>query len=163
MRALLILLGLTVAAGWATAQEADKPFQYKGNVYGLANLGACVHGYGFYGGGGGGEVLVFKGLSVGGEGSYNTFSDGWAMGFLSGQVGYHFGNRTRRVGMDSFVSGGMGGTFFTSGNRTEPSVNFGGGATYWFKQNIGLRFEGRLMTVGTSDGVIVFRIGASFR
>ena len=41
--------------------------------------------------------------------------------------------------------------------------NFGGGATYWFKERVGLRFEGRAMTVGRSDLVFVGRIGVSFR
>jgi hypothetical protein len=72
MKAFLMLLGLTVCSGWAVAQDAGAPFRNKGSVYGLANVGACVHGYAFYGGGGGGEALVYKGLSVGGEGSYNT-------------------------------------------------------------------------------------------
>ena len=163
MRALWILLGLSALSGWAAGQDPVKPFRYRGNAYGIANLGACIHGYGFAGGGGGGEVLVFQGLSVGGEGTYNTFSDGWAMGFLNAQVGYHFGNRNKRVGIDPFISGGAGLAIFESGGRQEAGGNFGGGATYWFKERVGLRFEGRAMTVGRSDLVFVGRIGVSFR
>ena len=88
MKALRILLGVCALSGLAGAQAPQKPFVYRGNGYGFMNLGACIHGYGFVGGGGGGEVLVYKGLAVGGEGSYNTFSDSWQIGIVTGQVGY---------------------------------------------------------------------------
>ena len=163
MKALWLLLGVCALSGLAGAQTPQTPFVYRGNGYGFTNVGVCIHGYGFVGGGGGGEVLVYKGLSVGGEGSYNTFNDGWQIGTLTGQVGYHFGDRKKRFGMDPFFTGGIGGAFSRRNGRMGASGNAGGGGTYWFKERVGLRFEGRALYVNRGELIVVGRIGVSFR
>jgi hypothetical protein len=40
--------------------------------------------------------------------------------------------------------------------------NLGGGATYWFKDKLGIRLEGRLVAVA-EEAMYTFRIGFSFR
>ena len=39
MKALWLVLGCLVMSALAVGQAVDKPFQYRGSVYGLANLG----------------------------------------------------------------------------------------------------------------------------
>lgn len=165
MRALGLFLAICALSTLATAQQnTNKSYQYKGNVYGLANLGACIHGYSFLGGGGGGEVFVYKGMSLGAEGSYSAFSDGPRIGFVTGQIGHHYGNRNKSVGIDPFISYGAG-LGFNGNIRRGYGVasNFGGGATYWFKERVGLRLEGRAMGINVQELIFVARVGISFR
>jgi len=84
-----LALVLALAAISSARGRSEKAFRYNGNGYGYFTIGGCQHGYALYGGGGGGEALVWRGLTVGGEGGYQKFSDGWGFGTLFGDVGYH--------------------------------------------------------------------------
>jgi hypothetical protein len=155
----ITILGLVLPLVLA-AQDADKPRAYSGSGYLFAVAGACQHGYAFAGGGGGAEALVWKGLTVGAEGSYQSFSDGWGFGIGTAQVGYHFMGKNRAAKWDPFVTYGMG--MATSGGGFGRAGNLGGGGTYWFKDRVGLRMEGRVQAF-SEEAMFAFRVGLSFR
>jgi hypothetical protein len=157
-----LLVLLAAGAGSAAAQEAGKQERrYYGNVYGYFTAGACNHGYGIFGGGGGAEGFLWKGISAGVDTSYQQFTDGWGFGFFTPQFGYHFINRNKPVRWDPFVTTG-GGAAFTSGDSTG-TANLGAGVTYWFKPRLGVRLEYRLHVVAYEEALNTFRIGFSFR
>ena len=153
----LILLAVPVR-GWG--QVAEKPFRYDGNWYGFTNLGACMHGYGLFGGGLGAEGLLWKGITAGVDTSYQSFTDGWHFGMASVQLGYHFVNRNKRAKWDPFATYGVG-IGFTEGGYGG-SGNLGGGFNYWFKDRIALRVEARIHGVA-GEVIVTGRIGVSFR
>lgn len=155
-RAILSVLLLTVPA---IAQNT--PGTYNGNVYVTSFAGMCQHGYGIFGGGGGAEALLWKGVSIGAEGSYQSFTDGWGFGMFTVQPGYHFKGKNRAAKWDPFVTFGIGGI---AGNRGGfgATANLGGGANYWFKDKMAVRFEARSQAFA-EEGMFVFGIGISFR
>jgi hypothetical protein len=150
---------LVLSCAWAQSQPA--PATYNGNYYGFGSFGACQHGYGIFGGGGGAEGLLWKGVSVGVDGSYQQFTDGGGYGFLTGQGGYHFVNRKAPLRWDPFVTAGAGVVFGKSGG-SGPTANLGGGAIYWVKPRLGIRFEFRIHAM-SDEAISTGRIGLSFR
>jgi hypothetical protein len=158
-----ILIGLLMAGEAALAGEAaaKEEKRYNGNYYGYFTAGACQHGYGIFGGGGGAEGFLWKGISVGVDASYQQFTDGWGFGLITPQFGYHFINRSKPVKWDPFVT--IGGGVAIPGAGATGTGNFGGGVTYWFKPRWGLRLEYRAHVVAYEEGLNTFRIGFSFR
>ena len=155
-----LALVLVLAAAPAFSEEPEKEFRYNGNGYGYFTAGGCQHGYALYGGGGGAEGLVWRGLIVGAEGGYQQFSDHWGFGTFLLDTGYHFVNRKRPQKVDPFVIGGLG---IAAGNGGfAGAMTLGGGVIYWVKPRIGIRTEGRLNGAG-GEGMFVFRVGVSFR
>jgi len=158
----LFIAILAACAAPVSAQDSAQPVKrYNGNVYGYFTAGACNHGYGIFGGGGGAEGFVWKGISVGVDANYQQFTDGWGFGSLTPNFGYHFINRDKAVRWDPFVTIGAGPVFGSGG--TSGTANLGGGATYWFKPRVGIRFEYRAQVVAYEEGIHSFRIGFSFR
>ena len=118
-----------------------------------------VHAFGGFGGtftgnttaflhfGGGGEALLKGGLGVGIElGVAGLFDDGdfgeTAIGLFSPGLLYAF-NRERKL--VPLITGGYT-LFFRNGIGN--GVFVGGGANYWLKERIGLRFEVRDNVIG---------------
>lgn len=149
------------ASSAIAAQSPGELRRYNGNYHAFGVMGACQHGYGLFGGGGGAEALLWKGLSLGADASYVSFTDGWGFGMVSAQIGYHFVDRSKPLRLDPFVSFGPG-ALFGSGGRATGTGNFGGGVNYWFKPRIALRVEVRVHAA-PEELMTTARIGLSFR
>lgn len=109
--------------------------------------------------GGGGEFFIHKGFAFAGEGGYLApfQNPGDGLGVLSTDGAYHFNRKAKTV---PFVNAGYS-LFFRGGVAN--AVNFGGGATYWFKDRLGLRFEVRDHYVPSlSEHYLGFRVGLAF-
>jgi hypothetical protein len=161
LRVLAVIAGMLLFAVIAWGQAEPKPFRYNGNVYGQGNVGGCVHGVFFGGGGGGAEGFLWKGLTAGLAGSINGFSRGESIKLFTGQIGYHFVDREKARGSDPFVSLGLGVGNSLRGDMSR-SANLGGGLNYWMSDHVALRFEGRVIGI-RSDTIGVVQIGVSFR
>lgn len=127
----------------ASAQNADP--KYRGQGYIFLGVGSGTDNPRFEHVGGGGEVLLFRGIGVGGElGAMGTPGEG--EGVLSVGPSYHFLHAFHKSKIDPFVQGGYTGTFAgdvpIEGGRGI-LFNFGGGMNYWFFKRLGLRLEFR--------------------
>ncbi len=142
------------------AQDHDGRGRYNGNLHAFAVLGSCRHGYGLFGGGGGAEALLWKGVSGGVDVSYQSFTDGSGLGMLTPQLGYHFTNRARALRWDPFLTAGAGVGWVPGGSAA--TGNLGGGFNYWFKPSAAIRVEFRAHGIST-EALATFRIGLSFR
>jgi hypothetical protein len=111
--------------------------------------------------GGGGEVLFYRGLGIGGDLSYVTAPDptGNGIGMGSIDLAYHF-NRGGKVA--PFVTGGASAAF--NGGGSAGGGNFGGGIQYWPKDHVGVRFEVRdhIFSID-SPHFYTIRVGVTFR
>ena len=107
------------------------------------------------------DVDVSEGVSVGVDGSYQSFTDGYGFTFLTGQAGYHFVNRKAPLKWDPFVTFGTGAVFGSEGGSGW-TANLGGGAVYWFKPKMGIRFELRFHGM-VDEAITTGRIGITFR
>lgn len=145
----------------AQTTSSSVSYRYHGNGYLFGAAGACQHGYGLFGGGGGAEGLVWKGLAVGVNAGVYTFTDGGSFGLVHPTVGWHFVNRNVRARNEFFVNFGPGAVFGDNGG-VGPSGTLGAGAIHWVGKRVGVRWEVRAH--GLSDeGMLVGRIGVSFR
>lgn len=126
------------------------------------------HGYAYFGGlggditatmtaGAGGERFLYKGLAAGAE-----IGAGPYFGLLSVNPAYHFTNRDRARGIVPFVTGGYSLVFPYGGISL---FNYGGGATWWFKDKLGIRFEIRDHRDNRFGEIqfVAFRVGIAFR
>jgi hypothetical protein len=159
---LISLAALVPSVLSAQPAPQSKPYRYRGNGYAFGAIGACQHGYPLFGGGGGGEALLWKGLTVGAEGGAYTFSDGYSFGSIQPTLGWHFVDRNRRATNEGFVNFGPGIAFGVSRGGTSPWASIGGGMIRWINDKVGLRIEGRMQAF-SSEGMFVGRIGVSFR
>lgn len=149
----------------------------------LAVLTPCLaqqnyngHGFGYFGvdlkpdrsvrlltAGAGGEAFLWKGLAAGADVGY-VFSpeQGGDSGFglLSVNPAYHFTNRTRDQKLVPFVTAGYS-LGFRSG--TANFYNYGGGATWWMSERVGLRLEVRDYRQSEYGFLTIFRAGISWR
>ena len=107
--------------------------------------------------GGGGELLLAKGLGLGAEiGGLSPSGDfGETVGLLSGNAYYHFGSKRR---IDPYLTGGY--SLFFRGNSANAG-NFGFGVNLWLWQSLGLKFEFR-DHVASPGGVTAHWWGARF-
>ena len=138
---------------------------YNGSAYGFFTAGACQHGYALYGGGGGVEGFLWKGLTAGVDVSQQRFADDrrtLGMTLFSVPVGYHFVDRNKPLKWDPFVSAGVIGVAAWQGSFGYHS-NIGGGVTYWFKDRLGVRTEFRAHVIGYDEVTSQFRIGIAWR
>jgi len=148
---IVILSILLPALAWA--QDKDK--QYRGEGYLFLGLGEWSDGSGRYGlehVGGGGEVLLFKGLGIEEElGAMGR--PGGGVGLFSVDPVYNFRHVRKDPKLVPFVEAGYTRAF---GNRgftiTENMFNFGGGFHYWLFKHVGLRLELRDYLAHTSWG-----------
>ena len=129
------------------------------------------HGYAYFGGlggdisatmtaGAGGERFLYKGLAAGAD-IGGAFGNSY-FGLLSVNPAYHFTNRDRARGIVPFVTGGYSLAFPYGGLNL---FNYGGGATWWFKEKLGIRFEIRDHRDKRFEEIqfVAFRIGIAFR
>lgn len=155
----IILLMISIPAA-AYGQSRD---ERRGWGYGFAGVGGGTEfntGARFTAGGGG-EVLLYRGLGLGGEIGYlsapERVSDGIGIGSVN--LSYHF-TRTGKVA--PFVTGGASAGF--AGGSAAGGGNFGGGIQYWPKDRVGLRFEFRDHVFSSdSPHLYAFRVGVTFR
>ncbi|MDX2042392.1 MAG: hypothetical protein SF097_14310 [Acidobacteriota bacterium] len=112
----------------------------------------------------GGEGLLKGGFGVGGEigglAPAQSFSEGF--GVFSAGANYHFLKASKSGKVAPFVNGGY--TMFFRNGVTNGG-HFGGGANYWFKERVGLRFEVRDQVVSAFGNThfVGFRFGLTFR
>jgi len=155
----------------ALAQNADP--KYRGQGYIFLGVGSGTDNPSFEHVGGGGEVLLFRGIGVGGEpGAMGRPGEG--EGVISVGPSYHFLHATHKSKIDPFVQGGYTGTFagadpIEGGNGI--LFNFGGGMNYWLFKRVGLRLDFRdyvhhrsfFPTGGETQQYWGFRIGMTVR
>jgi hypothetical protein len=192
LAALLLALPLV-----APAQDAG--YQYHGEGYGFLGYAPAhleyappgsatqqlaastsAHQYGF-----GGEILVAKGIGVGGEilNSTQPFpGEGAGLSTWIGSINgsYHFGPSTKKRKVEPFVTGGY--TFYYVANVDlyhENGGNVGGGVNIWLSRLAALRLEvrddigGQFLSVEFQSGgnyflrssqhLVSLRIGMTFR
>ena len=163
LAALVLSLSVWAHAGSSTTNpDGDKDHKGQGYVF-FAPGGIIGDGYsvGTLHFGGGGEALLYRGLGIGAEAGYlapwRQLGDG--IGLLSIDGSYHFRRNQR---FTPFITGGYS-LGFRSG--TANLINFGAGAHYWFKDQVGLRFEFRdhIDPSYLNDHYLSGRIGISFR
>ena len=113
--------------------------------------------------GGGGELALAKGVSLGIEGgavalAHDYINTVQGEGSLNGF--YHF-RHSRQARWDPFVTGGYS-LFFRRGATS--LGNFGGGVNYWFADTVAFRFEFRDQVQGGPATIHYWgaRIGFSF-
>jgi hypothetical protein len=127
----------------ALAQNADH--QYRGQGYIFLGMGSGTDNPSFEHVGGGGEVLLFRGIGLGGElGAMGRPAEG--EGVFSVGPSYHFLHASHKSKIDPFVQGGYTRTFAGDTPISGGSgilFNFGGGMNYWFLKRVGLRLEFR--------------------
>ncbi len=162
MPVLLVFSALLVFPSRLRAQETAKPFRYDWNSYLAFSIGTCRHWYAIMGGAGGGEVFVWRGLSLGGDLAAQRFlAHDPVFGLLSMNVGYHLVNRQRPVRIDPFINYIIGGAF--TNDFWVGTAGIGGGLNYWFRDGMGLRTEARFQVAHAEEGLLMFRVGLSFR
>jgi hypothetical protein len=131
-------------------------YVYAGAIGGNDDVGFTV--------GGGGDGLVYKGVSIGGDIAMLSPGSRWnrSFGAASVNAGYHFNNASSDGKWVPFVTAGPTAFF---GDGVGIGFNVGGGVNYWFKERLGTRFEFRTHVPGNSDlqGMYGFRVGLTFR
>jgi hypothetical protein len=158
----LILVGAVVMTSfWVPAAMAQVP---KVQGYGFYAYGPEIdesRRFGHIGVGGSGAV--WKGVSVGAEigAIYFTKPNRGVLPNVQAGGGYHFRAGKPETKWDPFVTAGYA-VFVNDGLFSSPY--FGGGAVYWLRPHLGIRFEFRHQAVRdwSRDGYPEFRIGISF-
>jgi hypothetical protein len=119
--------------------------------------------------GGGGEVLVHKGLTIGADigrlhvdaAKYSIESN---LILLSVNGAYHFGARKSGAKVVPFITWGGGyGWERRQGGGSGTTVNLGGGVQYWFQKRMALRLEVRDTFLSENFHHLGFRVGLAFR
>ena len=112
--------------------------------------------------GGGAEALVYKGLALGFDIGYlyPSREPSLGIGLLSANPSYHFVNRKSPGRVVPFVTAGYGAAFRSGfGNLW----NYGGGATIWVKDRVGVRLEVRDYRYQQAAFNTSFRVSLAFR
>ena len=155
-----LFLLLTLAPS-VMAQTPQPPKEHKGYGYGYAGAFGNEGASGFTAGVGG-DGLVYKGVSVGGDFTVLSPSLKWgrSFGVLAANGGYHFITSNGKV--VPFVTGGPMAFF---GDGVGVGFHVGGGVNYWFKERLGARFEYRMHRPLNTDlqAFHGFRVGITFR
>jgi hypothetical protein len=145
MKGLILAVALLlVAPALALAQDAGQ--QYRGEGYVFIGDGLYSEDYGHLGVGhvgGGGEVWLLKGLSVGSElGAMGR--PGAGVGLFSIDPSYRLLPSFSKSKVVPFVDAGYTRPFDNDGyTRSDNLFNFGGGIHYWPFKRVGLRLDFR--------------------
>lgn len=153
----LTLLFLAPALTMAQSNETRR-----GWGYGFFGVGGATAGNStIYTAGGGGEVLLYKGLGIGAEGGAIGNAGGSGAGTFSVNGGYHFQNSSSPKKLVPFVTAGY--TFLAPSDETN-LFNFGGGVNYWAGERVGLRVEFRdHVFPNGNEHLFNVRVGITFR
>ncbi len=116
--------------------------------------------------GGGGEARLTNRFALGGEiGALMPVTNQYAIttGLVSVTPAWHFSSRHSKSKFDPFVDGGLSLLFARGGGI---ALHYGGGANYWLKRRIGVRFEFRdhlwSPEAGETVHLVDFRVGVVF-
>lgn len=159
-RALIVTVVAGIAAVTLPAQSSHGyVFVAPGGLSAGSGTQATLHG------GGGFEALVWRrwagvGAEAGWIGPIQRLGSG--LGTLSPNGYFHFGGDRLR-GIDPFVTAGYS-MFFR--RNAESLFNFGGGLNWWFRDDVGLKFEIRDHVDPErfrTDHFWGFRFGVTFR
>lgn len=157
---LLCLFFVTLVATPLIAQTQPERQGY-GYVY--AGVIGGENGAGFTAGGGG-DGLVYRGVSLGGELSMLSPGNRWGRSFGAAafNAGYHFLHASADGKFVPFVTAGPVAFF---GDGVGLGFSAGGGVNYWFKERFGARFEFRTQVPVDTDFQPFYglRVGLSFR
>lgn len=155
---------ILVLTGWqvVSAQTPQPPREHKG--YGYAYAGGFANEYtgGGFSAGIGGDGMIYKGVSLGGDFTFHSPQAKWGRSFgvaaLNG--GYHFSTGDGKV--VPFVTGGP---LLFFGDGVGAGFHAGGGVNYWLKERLGARFEFRTHVPVNTDlqPFYGFRAGITFR
>lgn len=113
--------------------------------------------------GAGGEGFLYRGLAAGADLGFMlplTSPPPNGIGLLAVNPSYHFVNHDRSNRFVPFVTGGYALAFRTGRANL---VNFGGGATFWFRRGLGFRFEIRNYRDRSASFTTQFRFALAFR
>jgi hypothetical protein len=154
----VFLLSLPAPVG---GQDQGADPRQRGLGYVFLAAGMCQHGVLLGGTGGGGEVAVYRGLTVGGDAGAYSFTDTYAFGVGAVNATYHFAGPNRRRGPDPFITGGWS-MAFAPGGFYGGGANVGGGLNYWVRDRVGIRWEARGHTID-GEFMLISRFGFSFR
>ena len=161
MKPVALAAVVTLWAGLGLAQPS-KPI-YNGHGYAYFGIGGRTQvGTSFLSFGGGGEGFLYKGLAAGAELAYMAprccMNEG--IGLLGISGAHHFVNRRAPGRVVPFVTAGFTGGFRSGwGNLW----NWGGGATVWMNDHLGLRLEVRDLRQRRCWFNTSLRVGLSFR
>ena len=149
-----------LAASAVLAQDAPKT--YNGHGYGYFGVGTTDGNNATLAYGAGGEGFLWKGLALGADVGYMHPARlaGAGFGLLSVNPSYHFVNRHNPGRVVPFVTAGYSLGFR---NGVANFWNWGGGATVWMTDRLGLRLEVRDVRDHQYRFNTSFRVGLSFR
>lgn len=134
------------------------------------------HGYGFWGfeapsggrigdvmtAGAGGDYIIWRGIGIGGDGSFafprREPSEGIGLAAVHGS--YHFVNQFNPRKFVPFANAGYTLAFRES---TANFAHIGAGFIYWFKDELGFRFEWRNTFNSNERFLTGIRLGVTFR
>lgn len=154
---------LVFAALAAMPLAAQAQTERRGYGYVYAGALGGDNGAGFTAGGGG-DGLVYQGVSVGGDFTLLSPGSRWGRSFGAAALngGYHFIKASADGKLVPFVTGGP---MFFFGDGIGYGFNAGGGVNYWFKERLGARFEFRTHVPVNTDlqAFYGFRAGLTFR
>ena len=141
VRRLFTLAAFLIVAP-ATVPGQNPQFQPRSEGYLFLGVGSGTGQPSMEHVGGGGEVLLFRGLGVGGElGAMGRPGD--EVGLYSLDLSYHFFRARGKSKLVPFIEGGYTGAFGNRGSPYPNILNFGGGVHYWVFKHVGLRLEFR--------------------
>ncbi len=116
--------------------------------------------------GGGGEGRLTARFALGGEiGVLKPITNQYAVttGLASVTPAFHFIRNDSKRKFDPFVDGGLS---LLAGRGAGFAIHYGGGANYWLRRRVGLRFEFRDHIWSVESGAAVhlvdFRVGVVF-
>jgi hypothetical protein len=142
------------------SQESKSSPSARPYGFGFYAAGSCNHDYTLSGGGGGGEGFPWKSLGLGFEAGYYKFHEDTSFGLASFNVAYHLGDPSSgRV--DPFL--GVSAGFYWAEEQAGAGLGFGGGLNVWFTDRVGVRADLRLQTLGTEEGLFLYRVGVTVR
>jgi hypothetical protein len=164
----ILILTLCSAAAWGQAEDSYRGHGYAYFAPGFGNYrsGQRPAAMEF---GGGGEVLVHKGLAIGADigrlhvdaAKYSIASN---LVLLSVNGAYHFGARKQGAKVVPFVTWGGGrGWSLRQGGGSGSTINLGGGIQYWFQKRMALRLEVRDTFISENFHHLGLRLGLAFR
>ncbi len=160
----LPLFVLILFAGTASAQVVPDPethFRQYGTAHATFGIGRCSHGYTNISVAGGGDVFLWRGITLGGEAGYFRFTGESGFGIATINAGYNFANRRRPGKFEPYVNISAIGIGFAPGGSAGAG-SLGGGVNTWISRSVGIRTEARLYVVG-DEPIAMFRVGLSFR